>query len=928
VKKLACCFLVIFLSLPVLVSAQNGKDQPVLTQQEGEMLDKAEYMFDQKEYARALPIYLQLSDKFPADAYFKYKAGICYLHKSDEKEKSITYLVSADSIDGSLPDIGYYLGRAYHLNYKFDDAISFLNDYLKKNPKSKLAPLATRYVEHSNNGKILVNPDLEVEVEITNIGPTVNTTSGEYVPVISADQSILIFTYRGVKSTGGLQDLKFRPDPDGIYYEDVFISKVVEGNWVTPMAIGPNINTNMHDAAIALSPDGTKLFIFKSTTKDKGDIYMSTLNGMEWSVPVRLGSTINTKYWEGSVSITADGQTLYFASERPGGLGARDLYKSTRLPNGEWGKAVNLGPTINTVYNDDAPFIHPDGITLFFSSEGHNSIGGYDIMYSVKKGDTTWTPPTNLGYPVNTTEDELYYVLTADGETGYFSSNRTGGFGAEDIYTVIPGFQGEKPILALVFGYVTVNSKPVNSTITISDPETGEVKTVTQSNSSTGKYIIALTPGSNYKVAFEYDGMIPKIDYVNVKKLDTYVQIQNDVQLNPIGSKLPPGDSLLLEKKIFDQVEKYKSETKVEYCESKVYNDLLKTQGSKETEGITYRVELGTWESSTDFKSDLIKDLGTIESIKDVFNNTTFFFGGIRTFAEADKLKNLALSKDTSLKNIIVTVIENGKRRQFTDYYAAEYEKAGCKPEIKAPVVITKTGIVGLTDDKQYLDIIRDNGMKEIEGVSFKVEIGAVTDTNDFKFGHLSKYGKIEMKKYADGIYRYSFGPFKTLKESEDFKNMLTQKEPDASGSFITVFVFGERKVLDGPCAPDPSLDFAWFIDKDLNDTAVYHKLIKMGGNFCVEGLIFKVQIGAYRFPKNFKYPQMSEFGSAEIIDYPDGITRFTMKTFKTLREAEQFRQTAIQRGITDAWVTAVYKGERRLLTDLIKVNFYNKTIN
>ncbi len=159
--------------------------------------------------------------------------------------------------------------------------------------------------------------------------------------------------------------------------------------WGEPSSIGENINTNHNDASIALSPDGQELYIFYSDEKNGGDIYVCHLEGEAWSKPEPLNGNINTKYWEGSCSITADGKHLYFASERPGGYGKKDLYVSTKQGDGSWRVAENLEPTINTKYNDDDTFIHHDGITLFFSSQGHKSIGGFDIMYSIKK-DGRW----------------------------------------------------------------------------------------------------------------------------------------------------------------------------------------------------------------------------------------------------------------------------------------------------------------------------------------------------------------------------------------------------------------------------------------------------------------------------------------------------------------------------------------------------------
>ncbi|MDQ3048487.1 MAG: hypothetical protein M3R27_13145, partial [Bacteroidota bacterium] len=434
-KIISLCAVLLLFATISSYGQKNGVDLKKLSKVEKEKFETAEFFVNDVDpkYLRALPLYLELMNAHPEEEYFKIKAGICYLYKSDEKLRSIELFESVEKSNPKSPDIYFYLGRAYHLNYKFEESITAFNKYIATSPSINQRLLSEKYIENSKNAKVYV--ELKVKCEIKNIGPTINTESQEYVPVISSDEAVLIYTYTGPRSTGGLMDDLFNEDPKGSYYEDVFISQRVGEEWLTSQSIGPNINTKNHDASIALSSDGQKLFVFHSTDKDGGDIYMSVLEGEIWGVPKPLGPTVNSKEWEGSVSLSANGTTLYFASEREGGTGARDIYVCKQMPDGSWGKAENLGPVINTQYNEDSPFIHPDGITLFFSSEGHSSIGGYDIMYSVFK-EGNWTEPVNLGYPINTPEDERFYVLTADGEHGYFSSDRKGGFGQQDLYTV------------------------------------------------------------------------------------------------------------------------------------------------------------------------------------------------------------------------------------------------------------------------------------------------------------------------------------------------------------------------------------------------------------------------------------------------------------------------------------------------------------
>ncbi len=188
------------------------------------------------------------------------------------------------------------------------------------------------------------------------------------------------------------------------------------------------INTTGHDAVTSISHDGQKLYIFRSTGIGNGDIFVSYLKGMKWTLPEKVQG-INSNYWEGSICFTPDEKYLYFSSERPNGVGGRDIYAATRMPDGSYGSIKNLGTTINTPYDEDAPFITADGKTMFFSSMGHNSIGGYDVFRSDLKGGK-WGEPYNIGKPVNTTLDDKYYWVSADGERGYYSSTqkRHGGY--------------------------------------------------------------------------------------------------------------------------------------------------------------------------------------------------------------------------------------------------------------------------------------------------------------------------------------------------------------------------------------------------------------------------------------------------------------------------------------------------------------------
>lgn len=701
-----------------------------------DIIEEAADLYESHNYKKAYDLYDQLYTKNPKNFEFKSRLGFCALYYPEKKSRAIEIFEDIKRNDKS-PEADYYLAKAYHSNYKFDKAITHYEAYIlakgnkiKEDDKEMLRD-AKLGITNCNNGKELMAN--KVVADIKNIGSPINSHEVEGVPIISADESVLIYTYRGEKSTGGLLNDELKEDKiDGTYHEDIFISnRVNDSTWGIPTPI-TNLNTNGNDAAIALSPDGQMLFTFVSDVKNPGDIMYSSYSGTEWSVPVKLNSNINSEYWEGSCSITADGRYLYFASERPGGYGGRDLYISEKV-NGDWGPAKNLGAAINTEYDDDAPFIHPDGITLFFSSEGHKSIGGYDIMYSIKK-DNSWIEPISMGIPLNTTEDDRFYVINAKGDVGYFSSNRagTGGKGEQDIYTVMPGIIGERPVLALLKGSVYVDEKPVEAKIEVVKKDNNELIGPYYSNSKTGKYLMAISPGHNYSVKVTTANMEPMEEIVSIEKLNKFVEVRKD---------------------FFFYTPEFANK-KNQISVNAILDSLLNQVASAE-----------------DFKND------------------------------ANTMKTL------------------------------------------------------------------ENGTKVVEPIA-PVEL-------------------------------------------------VAQKEPEKT-----------TPTQEVPCNGGAIPDFTALKGKSLNDKAVYKQLLEIGGNMCVDGMEFKVQVAAYRHPENYKYAHLSSIGKPEEKVYPDGITRFTMLSFKTIKEAEQARQKMIAKGQTDAWIVGFVGDKRYTLEELIMTNFNAKAIN
>ena len=491
---------------------------------EVDSLGIAQAMFEDQNFVLALPIYDNLQQQHPYELYLKYVTGICGLYRSDKYEQSMNFLKEVYEKRSSAENIEYYLAKAYHYNYKFEDALSLLDQYLKrKNISTPQKRNALQLAEYCDNARTLVASP--VKATIDNMGVEINSVNAEYVPLVSSDESVIIFTYRGMASTGGLQNDLLQSDSLGMYYEDVFISHKENETWSTPASIGTEVNTNEHDAAIGISNDGQKLFIFKDGETDGGDIYMSELKNNDWTTPQRLTGEVNTKEWEGSASLSADGKTLYFSSERAGGHGGKDIYKATLNSDGSWGNVTNLGPTVNTSADDDAPFIHPDGKTLLYSSKGLNSMGGYDIFKTTLSfEDGSWNVPENLGYPINTPDDDIYFTLSTDGKKGYYASGKSGGYGLQDIYVVDMPDNFQKPVVEMVKGTATIDDQPIQLTIQVDVVDTKQPYGTFTSNATYGNYLVNLPPGHVYQFTYKLQNFIDQVQIVDATHITEYTE--------------------------------------------------------------------------------------------------------------------------------------------------------------------------------------------------------------------------------------------------------------------------------------------------------------------------------------------------------------------------------------------------------------------
>lgn len=518
---------------------------------------EANQLMEEKFWNQSIEIWKELYDSNPQNANVNYKLGYCYLQTANDKLKALPHLEYAasqplqdnydpfDSKEARVPiDAIFYLGRAYHLNYELDKAITQFQRLMEKvSKKHRLHKMSQRHIEMCNNAKYqLANPQNFI---ISNVGPVINQETNEYAPVISIDESALFFTSRRLRSDSTNQ---FIVDFDTQEYrEDIYVSyKDISGNWMEPELL--NINTDGHAATISTSPDGQELYIYYDFGGN-GQIWKSTLVGETWSDPVKMGGDINSDYWETHITVSPDGRELYFASNRPGGEGGRDIYRCVMLPNDEWSKALNIGPTLNTEYEEDSPFLSPDGKTLYFSSNGHESMGGFDIFYSTRGDDGEWSKPMNLGYPVNTVDDDVFFVPSASGKRAFYSSFKEEGYGLKDIYMVDMPDSPVEADLAVLKGYIYApegEELPDDALIRVINEETGEV-TEYRPRQRDGAYVAVLPPCITYRIEYYANKEMVYKDFVNVPCESAYSEIEKEVYLLPVhlkGAYVPQDDDV------------------------------------------------------------------------------------------------------------------------------------------------------------------------------------------------------------------------------------------------------------------------------------------------------------------------------------------------------------------------------------------------
>lgn len=615
--------------------------EKILNEADEALFNKGLLNFNNGDFVNATKIFDSLHKKYPKSIELRFLFSCASSHIPPLKQISLKNLKELREFSPLLENYAFYMGQAYEINDSLENALYWYKKYDKDYPiPNPINPSLKKKVlekiinlEKAMELKHKTNP-----VQIKNIGRPVNTEAWEYTPLLPQDESFIIFTYRGPKSKGGKQKVTVGLDKvkeeEKLYFEDVFISyRVNDSVWADPKPIN-SINTQMHDAAVALSHDGRELFVYKNLGKGYGDLFLSTYDGKNWSVPV-YQKGLNSEKWDGSVAFMPNKDEIIFSSERPGGLGKKDLWRAKRIGPNTWGKIENLGPEINSSDDEDAPFVTADGKILFYSTNGKFSTGGYDIVRSDLGDEGKWKKPFNLGKPINTPADDKFFMVIGNGSRAYYSSYKEDTEGEYDIYIIEPGIPGIPVSMVQIISFCYLDNQPVESNIQIKSSD--EKKLPVQKLKTTkfdGKAIVNLPSGVDYTFEFSIPGFTPQIKTLSVPLQDTFIKmfVYNDFFSEAYLNKM---------KRVEDSIKSLSSMKSSE----KELNSFFEKYADYTNDSIVFRVQVGAFRFVENFNLNKLIPFGKVQRVSGKDNITRFYAGSFKTIKEIrpymDDIKNV-----------------------------------------------------------------------------------------------------------------------------------------------------------------------------------------------------------------------------------------------------------------------------------------------
>lgn len=494
-----------------------------------EGLQQAQY----RNRAGAMQLFQRALDEEPDFGHAHYQLGI-NAYVREEWPTAVEHLQRAQHLmpPEEVGPLSFYLGISYFYEAEYDSAYQRLDQYLKAGQgRPQDRKRAERLKPHAQFARKAIADSIQLDLE--NLGQTVNTLYDEYLPSLIADGSYLLFVSRRPGCTGGYSSL--RQD----YTEDFFFTELKpDSTWTEAANLGPPVNTVENEGAATLSEDGRTLFFTACNLPDglgNCDLYFSVREGDTWSEPQNMGPAVNSDSWDSQPCLGPQGDVLYFASGRRGGEGGADIWYS-RLVDGRWAPARNLGKPINTPGNEDSPFLHADGQTLYFSSNYHLGFGGQDLFISYQQTDGTWSAPENLGYPLNTAAEESNIFVIPSGRTGFINSDREGGLGGSDLYVFELAPEIRPQMATFLRGNVrdSVTQEPVFARIRLIDVQSGDTVRQVFSDPRNGRFLMSLPLDRAYAAFVEAKGYLFASRNFVLKDAGEDIYFDLTIDLSPI----------------------------------------------------------------------------------------------------------------------------------------------------------------------------------------------------------------------------------------------------------------------------------------------------------------------------------------------------------------------------------------------------------
>jgi len=652
------------------------------------------------------------------------------------------------------------------------------------------APLADKFIL---NGK-------STPFRIQEAGPEVNSEYDEYGAVLSFNDSVIFFTSRREGSVGGKIDF------DDKYFEDIYTSKLGPKGWKKSVNMGSPVNTSKHEAMISTSPDGKKVYFYRGVKQ--GTFYYSDLVGNAWTTPKVLfeDANMNTTSWETSFfGFTVSGSELYVVSDRDSGIGKRDIYVSKKLANGGWGSLENLGAPINTKYEEDAPFITPDGKTMYFASKGHNSMGGFDIFKSEKVGDK-WSEPVNMGRPFNTPGEDIYFVLSNKGDCAYYSSSSQVADGTKDMDIYKVDFCDEIPEILLAGASFGIT----NGSLSVVEKQSGQkVGDYTIEN---GKYSARLKHGKDYRFTFN----IPSVNPVSAD-----ISIPQQCKVYDVYQELEYTQASLTIKNAFFDIKKEASGNYSEYLskinknETPLYREIVIPTSvilaTADTKTVTPTADTKTVTTASTKTTTPTADTKTVttastktttptadtKTVTTASTKTTTPTADTKTVTTTASTKTTTPTADTKTVTTASTktTIPTADTKTVTTASTKTTTPPADTKTVTTTTTTTSTTTTGTITTISVSNILFDYDQATMRG-EFSSELDKVVD-----FLKTAKNAKIEISGYADGKGSDEYNLALSKRRASAVATYLASK--GASKSRIKTIGYGETK----PLAPNENPD-------------------------------------------------------------------------------------------------------------------------